>query len=230
MERGQVNLFTTQLNLVGGENNTARFSANNKLDPFLNVSLVGSAVESTQNRIPDDPLSTEVEEIPASRFGTLETVRISADVRGLSSQITNNIQLSSNPPRSQNEILALLGGNFVNTLSGGDSTVGLAGLAGSALLGSINSQFNNFFPGEFRLFPTQIIDEDRETERIDAIAGEIGIDITDNFSFSALKLLNVTEIPAQFGFRYRLNKNFLLRGSSNFEDDTRGVVEYKLRF
>lgn len=231
LERGQVNLFTTQLNLVRGEKNTARFSPNNTLDPFLDVSLVGSAIESTQNRTPEDPLSTEIEDVPASRFGTLETVRVSADVRGLSSQITNNIQLTSSPPRSQTEILALLGGNFVSTLgAGGDSTVGLAGLAGSALLGSFNSQFNNFFPGEFRLFPTQIIDEDRERERIDAIAGEVAIDITDNFSFSALKILNIEEIPAQFGFRYRLNENFVLRGSSNFEDDTRGVVEYELRF
>ena len=98
------------------------------------------------------------------------------------------------------------------------------------MLGSFNSQFNNFLPGEFRLFPTQVIDEDRERERIDAIAGEIAFDITDKFSFSALKILNIEEIPAQFGFRYRLNKNFVLRGSSNFEDDTRGVVEYELRF
>ena len=231
LKRGQVNLFTTQLYLAKTEDNTARFTPNNILDPFLDVRLVGSAIETTQNRTPEDPLSSEIEDLPASSFGTIETVRIYADVRGLSSQITNNIQLTSSPPRSQTEILALLGGSFVNTLGRGNSTLGLANLAGSALFGSLNSQFNNAFPiGELRLFPTQIIDEDSESERIDALAGEIAFDITDDFSFSVLKILNVGEIPAQFGFRYRIDENFVLRGSSNFEDESRGVLEYELRF
>jgi translocation and assembly module TamB len=231
LKRGQINLFTTQLYLAKTEDNTARFTPNNILDPFLDVRLVGSAIETTQNRTPEDPLSSEIEDIPASSFGTIETVRISAEVRGLSSQITNNIVLTSSPPRSQTEILALLGGSFVNTLGRGNSTLGLANLAGSALFGSLNSQFNNAFPiGELRLFPTQIIGEDSESERIDALAGEIAIDITDDFSFSVLKILNVGEIPAQFGFRYRIDENFVLRGSTNFEDESRGVLEYELRF
>ena len=230
LRRGQVNLFTTQLSLDAGETHTARFSRNNLLDPFLDIRLVGSAIEATQNRTPEDPNSTEIEDIPASRFGTLETVRISAEVRGLASQITNRIVLSSTPPRSQTEILALLGGSFVNTLGRGDSTLSLANLAGSALFGSLNSQVSNVFPfAEFRLFPTQVIDES-ESERLDALAGEVAIDVTDRFSFSALKVLNVGEIPAQFGVRYRLDDKFILRGSSNFEDDTRGVLEYQFRF
>lgn len=230
LKRGQLNLFTTQLSLAKGEDNTARFSPNNLLDPFLDVRLVGSAIEATQNRTPEDPNSTEIEDIPASRFGTIETVRISAEVRGLASQITNKLVLTSSPPRSQTEILALLGGSFVNTLGRGDSTLGLANLAGSALFGSLNSQVSNIFPiGEFRLFPTQIIDESG-SERLDVLAGEVAFDVTDRFSFSALKILNVGQIPAQFGFRYRLNENFILRGSTNFEDDSRGVLEYELRF
>lgn len=231
LKRGQVNLFTTQLSLAKGANNTARFTPNNILDPFLDIRLVGSAIETTQNRTLEDPSSTEIQDIPSSSFGALETVRISAEVRGLSSQIANKIQLTSSPPRSQTEILALLGGSFVNTLGRGDSTLGLANLAGSALFGSLNSQFSDLFPfGEFRLFPTQIIDESSDSERLDALAGEVAVDITDDLSFSALKILNRGDIPAQFGFRYRIDENFVLRGSSNFEDDSRGVLEYELRF
>lgn len=149
----------------------------------------------------------------------------------MASQITNNIQLTSSPPRSQTEIFALLGGGFVNTLGRGSSPLGLANLAGSALFGSLNSEFNNAFPiGDLRLFPTQIIDENRDGGRIDGLAGEIAIDLVDDFSFSVLKILNVDEIPAQFGFRYRLNNNFVLRGSTNFDDDTRGLIEYEQRF
>jgi len=227
LQRGQVNLFTTQLNLSRDYKNTARFSSNNILDPFLDVLLVGSALETSGRSIPSDALSTE---IPASSFGTLETVRISAKVKGLASQITNKIELTSSPSRSPAEIVALLGGGFVETLGKNTSTLGLATLAGSALFGSLNAEFNNAFPiGELRLFPTQIVDENRDDGRIDGLAGELAIDLVDNLSFSALKILNVS-VPAQFGLRYRLSENFVLRGSTNFEDESRGVIEFESRF
>lgn len=68
LERGQVNLFTTQLNLSRDYDNIARFSDKNALDPFLDVLLVGSALETTDSRIPSDPLSNEISDIPASSF------------------------------------------------------------------------------------------------------------------------------------------------------------------
>ena len=231
LERGQVNLFTTQLNLSRDYRNTARFSANNALDPFLDVLLVGSTLESTDSRIPTDAVSREINDIPSSSLGTLETVRVSAKVKGLASQITNKIELTSSPPRSQAEIIALLGGSFVNTLGRGTSTSGIANFLGSALFGSLNSEFNNAFPiGELRLFPTQIIvDENREDGRFDGLAGEIAVDVFENFSFSVLRILNF-DIPAQFGVRYRLDKHFVLRGLTNFVDESRAVIEFESRF
>jgi translocation and assembly module TamB len=230
LKRGQVNLFTTQLNLSRDYENTARFSANNALDPFLDVLLVGSTLETTNSRIPVDASSTEINDISPSSFGTLETVRVSAKVKGLASQITNKIELTSSPPRSQAEIIALLGGSFVSTLGRNTSTSNFVNFFGSALFGSLNREFNNAFPiGELRLFPTQIINEKREDGPIEGLAGEIGLDIFDDFSFSVLKILNV-DIPAQFGVRYRLDDNFVLRGSTNLGDDSRGVIEYESRF
>ncbi|MEO0845306.1 MAG: translocation/assembly module TamB domain-containing protein [Cyanobacteria bacterium J06648_1] len=227
LERGQVNLFTTQLNLSRDYQNTARFSRNNLLDPFLDVILIGSAIEASDRSIPSEVSPTE---IPDSGLQTLETIRISAKVKGLASQITNNIELTSSPPRSPAEIAVLLGGGFVEALANSNGTAGLATLAGSALFGSLNREFNNIFPiGELRLFPTPIIDENRDNER-DGLAGEIAFDLINNLSFSVLKILN-NDTPAQFGFRYRLDDNFVLRGSSNFEEDgTRGLLEYELRF
>ena len=222
-----MNLFTTQLNLSRDYKNTARFSSNNTLDPFLDVVLNGSAIEARNRSVPSEVSPTE---IPDSGLRTLESIRVSAKVKGLASQITNKIELTSSPPRSPAEIAVLLGGGFVEALANSNSTTGLATLAGSALFGSLNAEFNNAFPiGELRLFPTPIIDENRDNER-DGLAGEIAFELIDNLSFSVLKILN-TDIPAQFGFRYRLNDNFVLRGSSNFaEKGSRGLVEYELRF
>ena len=231
LQRGQVNLFTTQLNLSRDYQNTARFTNNNPLDPFLDVLLVGSALETTGRNIPSEALPTERPD--ASNLGTLETVRVSAKVKGFTSQITNKIELTSSPPRSQAEIVALLGGGFVETLANSNSTLGLASLAGSALFGSLNSEFNNAFPiGELRLFPTQIIEDEENPDdgSRDGLAGEIAFDLVDNFSFSILKILNV-DIPAQFGLRYRLNNNFVIRGSTNFErKGSRALIEFESRF
>ena len=227
LKRGQVNLFTTQLNLSRDYKNTARFSSNNVLDPFLDVVLVGSAIETTPRSIPSEVSPAE---IPDSSLGTLDTIRVSAKVQGLASQITNNIELTSSPPRSPAEIAALLGGGFVEALANSNGTYALVTLAGSALFGSLNAEFNNIFPiGELRLFPTPIIDEKRDDNK-DGLAGEIAIDLVNNLSFSALKILN-TDLPAQFGLRYRVNDNFVLRGSTNFQEDgSRALIEYELRF
>ncbi len=227
LKRGQVNLFTTQLNLSRDYENTARFSSNNVIDPFLDVLLVGSAIETTPRSIPSEVLPAE---IPDSSLGTLDTIRVSAKVTGLASQITNNIELTSSPPRSPAEIAALLGGGFVEALANSNSTSALVTLAGSALFGSLNAEFNNIFPiGELRLFPTPIIDENRDDNK-DGLAGEIAIDLVNNLSFSALKILN-TDMPAQFGLRYRINDNFVLRGSTDFQEDgSRALIEYELRF
>jgi translocation and assembly module TamB len=36
--------------------------------------------------------------------------------------------------------------------------------------------------------------------------------------------------PTQIGVRYRVNDNILLRGTTNFEGDSRAVVEFETRF
>ena len=74
------------------------------------------------------------------------------------------------------------------------------------------------------------IDEDRDDQRDDGLAGEIAFDLINNFSFSVLKILT-TDIPARYGFRYRLDNNFVLRGSSDFQENgSRVLIEFESRF
>jgi translocation and assembly module TamB len=228
LKRGQVNIFTTQLNLAADENNIARFSIDRGLDPYLNVRLVGSAVETLRNPIATDPLSSEISDIPATDLGILQTIRIQARVNGQASQLTNSIELTSSPPRNKTEIVSLLGGGFVTNL-GRDSTLGLANLAGSALFGTFNTAVTNALGlSEFRLFPTQISDKDNR-DSVLGLAAEVSIDLAHNFSFSVLKILT-NDIPAQFGLRYRIDDTMVLRGSSNFDDESRVILEYEQRF
>lgn len=226
---GRVNLFTSHLSLAQDFNNRARFFPYQGLDPYLEIELVGSANETNSQDLLRDPLSSEVSDIPVNSFGTLETIRIQATVRGFASQLTNSLELSSSPPRSQQEIIALLGGSFVSTLGRGESTLGLANLAGSAIFGSFQGELADTLGlSELRIFPTPIIREDRRTETF-GLATEIGLDLNQDLSFSVLKILTNTQ-PPQFGLRYRINDQVILRGSTDFTEDTRGIVEYQLRF
>ena len=232
LKRGQVNLFTSQLYLVGGYKNTAQFFPQSGLDPYLDVRLVGTATETMGKPISSDPNSNEISD-PASfssaNVGSLETIRILAEVNGFSSQLANSIELKSSPPRNKTEIVALLGGNFANTLGRGDTTLGLANLAGQAFFNSFQNQIADALGlSDFRIFPAQIIDSDKTTESF-GIGMEVGVDITNDLSLSAMKILN-NNVSPQFGVRYRINDNTVLRGSSDFNSDSRAVVEYQKRF
>ncbi len=227
--RGQVNLFTTQFRLARGYENTATFRPNEGLDPYLDVRLVASVAEATQRRLPTGPQSAEIIDAPEIGFGTVQTVRVQARVEGQASQLADQIELTSTPARSEAEIVALLGGGFVDTLGRGDSTLGLANLAGSALLGNVSNTIGDALGlTEFRLFPTIITNDEERTSTL-GLAAEAGIDISRNFSVSVLKELTTNQ-PFQYNLRYRVNENILLRGGTDFSGDSRAVIEYERRF
>jgi translocation and assembly module TamB len=229
LERGQVNLFTTQFRLARGYENTARFFPSQGLDPVLNVRLVALVTEAIQRRLPTDPLSAEIRDVPATGFGSAQTVRVQAKVEGVASQLSDSLELTSTPARSKTEIVALLGGSFVDTLGRGDSTLGLVNLAGSALLGNVQNVIGDALGlSEFRLFPTTITDDKRRTSTL-GLSAEAGVDVTRNLSVSLLKELT-TDQPLQYSLRYRLNDQLLLRGSTDLSGDSRAVLEYDKRF
>jgi translocation and assembly module TamB len=228
--RGQVNLFTTQFNLARGEN-TAIFTPERRLDPTLNVRLIASVVEVTRSTVQTaTPFSSsEIADVRASQLGAFQTVRIQASVRGPASEIFDNLELTSSPTRSQGEIVALLGGGFVDTQGRADSTLAIANLAGSALLTNIQNLIGNTLGlSEFRLFPTTIPNAQNRTSSL-GLAAELGVDISRNLSASVLQILT-DNVPTQFGLRYRLSDQLLFRGSSDFSGDNRLVLEYETRF
>jgi len=57
----------------------------------------------------------------------------------------------------------------------------------------------------------------------------IGVDITRNISASIIRILSANQ-PTEFNVRYRLSDKILLRGSTDFQGENRGTVEYELRF
>ncbi|MEP6515764.1 translocation/assembly module TamB domain-containing protein [Microcoleus vaginatus] len=232
---GSVNLFTTQFRLDRGYPQTATFVPTQGLDPTLDVRLATSVQEVTRFRTPGTSVASEIADEPTS-FGSVRSVRVQALVQGRASQLGENLELRSSPSRSEIEIVALLGGSFVETLGQGDSTLAIANLAGAGLLNNIQSAVTNATGlSEFRLFPTRIRGNEAQTASSSSGAGslglglEVGFDITRNISASIIRVLSANQ-PTEFTVRYRLSDKILLRGSSNFQGDNRVTAEYELRF
>ncbi|MDY6901782.1 MAG: translocation/assembly module TamB domain-containing protein, partial [Cyanobacteriota bacterium] len=226
LKKGGVNLFTTQFNLDRGEENTATFIKNQPRDPILDISLFAKVLDVIQ--------SSDFSRPNATGLAALETVRVEANVNGPASKLNENLELKSSPARSETEIVALLGGGFDGD-GRGNLAVGLLNIAGSAVLGNLQSAFNEigtaFGLDELRVFPTIISDNPEAGKSSSSVelAAEAGVDITDKISVSALKILTADD-PFQFGINYRLKDRIRLRGSTNFNDDNRAVVEYQKRF
>ncbi len=238
LTNGAVNLFTTQFRLDRGYPQTATFIPSQGLDPTLDVRLATSVQEVTRFRTPGNSVASEIADEP-NLFGNVRSVRVQALVRGKASQLADSLELRSSPNRSQIEIVALLGGSFIQTLGKGDSTLAIANLAGAGLFGNIQSVITNATGlTEFRLFPTRIGSGEGRTASAGSTNGgagslgvglEIGGDITRNLSATIIRVLSANQ-PTEFNLRYRLSDQVLLRGSTDFQGDNRATVEYELRF
>jgi translocation and assembly module TamB len=229
---GQVNLFTTQFTLARGYEHTATFDPDQGLDPNLNIRLIAVVPEVTGYRQPTNLLPSEILDTPnpANRIGGVQTVRVQAEVQGPASQIFENLELTSRPARSESEIVALIGGGFVQTLGRGDSALGIANLAGSALLTNVQTVIGNALGlSEFRIFPTVSREEESSDGTVLGLAAEAAIDITPSLSFSTVVFLNSNQ-SALFGLRYRINDNLLVRTSTSLTGEFQAIVEYESRF
>ncbi|MFN6034498.1 MAG: translocation/assembly module TamB domain-containing protein, partial [Dolichospermum sp.] len=136
---------------------------------------------------------------------------------------------------SETQIVALLGGGFIDTKERGDIKLGLINIAGSAVFSNFQGAFNQigdaFGLSELRVFPT-ILSQRPEAGRNNSsleLALEAGIDLSPKFSVSTIKILTARD-PLQWGINYRINNELRVRSSTNLTDDTRAVVEFERRF
>ncbi|MBM0741158.1 translocation/assembly module TamB domain-containing protein [Phormidium sp. CLA17] len=232
---GQLYLFTTQFALERGFAQTATFSPARQLDPELNIRLVALVAQVNNRRQPLVLAPSEILDVPApaSSFGSLQTIRVRAEVNGPASQLSDILELTSSPPRSEEEIVSLIGGGFIDTFGRGDTLLGIANLAGSTpLFTNVQTAIGNALGlSEFRLFPTSTTDVSRSSGRTSTLGlgAEASLDITPTISVSLLKVITNDQAP-QFGLRYRINDRLLFRSSTDFSGDTRAQIEYEARF
>jgi translocation and assembly module TamB len=241
LQNGSLDLFTTQFRLASGYPQTADFFPNLGTEPVLNLRLYAKTLESTanplsqRNSITRTAKGSEINETAdfyGTSLGSVQTIQVEARVSGLASQLTQRLELTSNPPRTQPEILILLGGGLVQQIGSGENNIGLGiiNLAGSSVLNNIQDKISEAFSiPDLRLFPTITKEAKTNSTSTLGIAAEIGTDITPKVSASVFKILTNTE-SFQYSLRYRINDQTILRGSTNLFGDNRAIIEFEQRF
>ncbi|MDJ1175995.1 translocation/assembly module TamB domain-containing protein [Roseofilum capinflatum] len=229
INRGFINIIATQFRIDREHENKARFIPSQGLDPDLNLRLEASISEVKGSRQPEVVFwgQNEIDDTPPIDNNETETVRIQAAVTGPASRLESNLELTSSPVRSRSEIIALIGGGFLNTIGGGgNTTLALVNIAGSTVLSNLQTTLGDALGlTELRLYPV----EDRSHQGAIGLAGEATLDITDRFSTSLGKTLTSTD-PVRLRLRYRLSDNLVLRAATDLAGEESGQRRTDSRF
>lgn len=230
--QGSVNLFTSRFRIDSRRDNFAEFDPSLGLDPFLSIGMVTTATDIAGGRATE---LNEFEDLPAGRIGAIESVRVRATVEGRASELVNNfnqvVKLTSTPSRSEGEILALLGGSVTNNLEDGNTELALVNLASSAFLTGFEGLFSDALGtrASFRLFPVLIPNDDQD-QSVLAFGAELGYDVTDRFSVSALQILTGLDEATLFNASYDINEQLRVRSAISTDGEAVGILEYRIRF
>ncbi|PZV06391.1 MAG: hypothetical protein DCF32_09895, partial [Leptolyngbya sp.] len=245
---GRINLLTTEFRLTGDQNYAEFSDLDETIDPYLVANLsaavpdsaaAGNALAVAASPFPRNEISvSRIDQLGLTQAG-VQTVRIRASVNGRVSRVVNlqGVELSSTPPRSEGEIVALLSGGLLAALEstlgsvsgGGDGFQGLLAFAGSALLNNLQNLLGSGLERtELRLFSAS--PPGQQAGALD-IGGEIGFNFSPSISVSVQKVFtNVT--PAIFSVRYRINDQITIRGITSYEqfnENTGAVVEFRFQ-
>ncbi|MGQ9838661.1 MAG: translocation/assembly module TamB domain-containing protein [Cyanobacteriota bacterium] len=229
LDRGRVTLPIAAFRLDRSRPNTATFDLDNGLDPFLDLRLVTQATEVY--RFPQDisPFNNN-----RNVLGSQQSIDIFATVNGRASELgqadprTGILALSSSPSRSPEEIVALLGGTALARLN---AEVGVAGLAGSALLNDFQEALGDVLGlDEIRLSPVPQIDTRAPNRSSVGLALEVAKDLGPTVSVSVQRNLTDPFQPTRYSARYRINEQTLARASTDLEGNNVISVEFGTRF
>jgi translocation and assembly module TamB len=229
--RGQFNAISARFRLDRAYENFAEFKPSQGLNPNLNVRVSGSVAEVTRVPInanrPNDLFSPN--EVPVSNLGAQGTLKVQASVTG--NALAPDIRLTSSPPRSQAEIIALIGGGILQQQGGSDPSAALASFAGGTVLNFLQDAIGDALNlAEFNLSPVTTNPSGKSRSGTLGLSAEVAIDVSNSFSVALQRIINDSTQPTNFSVRYRVDPNILLRGNYGSNGSTGISIEYENRF
>lgn len=227
---GWINLFSTQFRLDPNAPNTATFTPEAGLNPYVDV--VMTARVQDRDIVPVSPsngdfLSAETEvESGLDTIGEVRYIKVQAIANGPASELRDSLTLTSNSSLNQGELLALLGSSVFTDLTTASYTQ-LAGFLGAGNLAGFGDRVASALNlTSFSVFPTTTTSPESSVDI--GIGVEATASLNNRIDISALQILN-GGTPPQLGVQYRMTDDFQIRGLSNL-DNTEFRLEYRTNF
>ncbi len=229
LSSGWINLLSTQFRLDANAPNTATFTPEGGIYPFVDVVMKARVQDADVTPAPAAAggfVNADVNEAMVETIGDVEYVNVQAVAMGPASELADNLTLTSNPPRDERELLALVGSNVFSSVTSASLT-NVAGFLGGGTLATLGDRIANVVGlRSFSVFPTTDTSDDSSVGI--GIGVEASAAIGNRFSVNFLEILNSSN-PPQLGVQYRLTDDFEFRGASNL-DKTEFELEYRIEF
>ncbi|MYK07564.1 MAG: hypothetical protein F4040_07685 [Synechococcus sp. SB0670_bin_20] len=230
--RGQVNLFTSRFRLDPHAPNVVIFSADSGLTPYLDVAMWTQEADTSQGP------GQDAAEITGSTtaFDNLNLVRIQAVVEGPADEFPAILRLQSKPPRSQEELVALIGGNSMNRLVQGSTNSRLFSIVGQPLVDTVLNQVGHALgqrvtfsitPASFT--PAPAGDSQQATEEF-VLAGELELNLMDRVDMAVLGALNRSDLPPQVKLSFQLTPAMAAEITAERGGYAKGILQFSSRF
>ncbi|MEM8615040.1 MAG: translocation/assembly module TamB domain-containing protein, partial [Cyanobacteria bacterium P01_H01_bin.105] len=230
LDSGWINLFSTQFRLDNDAPNTAVFTPDSGLNPYVDVVMTARVQETDVTRVPassGEIASAEIDDnTTIESVGDVQYINVQAMAQGNATDLADSLVLASNPSRSQDQLVAMLANNVVSGLVSGSLTQ-FAGFLGAGSVANFSNNLANALGLQsFSVFPTT--DTSTESTAGIGIGVEASFRLSNSINISVLEILN-NGSPPQLGLQYRLSDDLRLEGSSNL-DDTELKLEYRIEF
>ena len=235
--QGRVNLFTSQFRLDPDARNVALFTPSLGLIPYLDVAMWSQEADTNQEQ--GQNLSTiTAAEITGNTtaFDQLNLVRIQATVEGPADDFPATLRLQSKPPRSQEELVDLIGGNSVNRLVQGSTNSRLFSIVGQPLLEPVLGRVSHALGRRviFAVTPTSFTplpgSDNRQGTPEFVVAGEVGLNLSDRVDVSVLGALNRKDLPPQAKLSFQLTPSLATEITAERDGYAKGVLQLSSRF
>ena len=235
--QGRVNLFTSQFRLDPAARNVALFTPSLGIVPYLDV-VMWSQEADTSPRQGQGLADVSAAEIMGSTtaFDNLNLVRIQAVVEGPADEFPAILRLQSKPPRSQEELVDLIGGNSVNRLVQGSTNARLFSVVGQPLLAPILNNVSHALGRRviFAVTPTSFTPptdgDNQQAPQEFVLAGELGLNLSDRVDVSVLGALNRNDLPPQAKLSVQFGSGMTAEITTDRGDHFKGVLQFSSRF